>query len=150
MAIRQIVKEGDEVLRKKCFDVTSFDDKLATLLDDMKDTMRKAEGAGLAGPQVGILRNVFVVDVEEGYFEFVNPKIIKQKGKRVEYEACLSIPKRHGYVERPTYVKVSAFDRYGKPFELVAKDFFAKAFCHEYDHLFGVLYIDKVIDIEED
>lgn len=148
MAIRNIVQVGDETLRKKCFSVTSFDKKLHTLLDDMRDTVKRAEGAGLAGPQVGVLRRIFVVDVEEGYFEFVNPQIVSSSGKQVGKEGCLSVKGRWGDVERPSEVKIVAQDRNGNNFSLTAKDFFARAICHEYDHLEGVLYIDKAVNVE--
>lgn len=150
MAIRNIVQLGDLTLRKKCFEVTVFDDKLISLLDDMKDTLRKAAGAGLAGPQVGVLRRVFVVDVEEGYFEFVNPVILSQKGSQSGKEGCLSIKGKWGEVVRPNKVVIKAQDRFGKYFTLTAKGFFARAVCHEYDHLDGVLYIDKAVSMEND
>lgn len=147
MAIRNIVLLGDEVLRKKSFPVTDFSDKTHELLDDMKDTLTKAEGAGLAAVQVGVLRRMFVCDVKEGYFEFINPEIIKQKGKRKDIEGCLSIPKKHGFVIRPQYVKVRAQDRNGEFFEIEAEDFFAKCICHEYDHLDGIVYTDKAVKV---
>ena len=150
MAIRNIVQVGDETLRKKCFEVTSFDQKLWTLLDDMKDTVRKAEGAGLAGPQVGVLRRVFVVDVEEGYFEFVNPVIVSVSGTQSGKEGCLSVKGKWGEVTRPKKVVIKAQDRFGNAFSLTAKDFFARAVCHEYDHLDGILYIDKATEIVND
>ncbi len=147
MAIRNIVQLGDDVLRKKCFEVTEIDDKLRQLLDDMKETLKNAEGAGLAGPQVGVLKRIFVVDVEEGYFEFINPVIVSTKGIQVGQEGCLSVKGKYGTVERPRVVVVTALDRYGKPFRIKAKDFFAKAICHENDHLDGILYIDKATEI---
>lgn len=147
MAIRNIVQVGDDVLRKKCFEVSEVDDKIRELLDDMKDTLKKAEGAGLAGPQVGVLKRIFVVDVDEGYFEFINPVILSTKGIQVGQEGCLSVKGKYGTVERPRVVDIKALDRNGKPFRIKAKDFFAKAICHEYDHLEGVLYIDKATDI---
>ena len=113
----------------------------------MKDTLTKAEGAGLAAVQVGVLRRMFVCDVKEGYFEFINPEIIKQKGKRKDIEGCLSIPKKHGFVIRPQYVKVRAQDRNGEFFEIEAEDFFAKCICHEYDHLDGIVYTDKAVKV---
>lgn len=143
MAIRNVVKIGDDVLRQKCFPVEVFDDKLAQLLDDMKETVRKEEGAGLAAPQVGILRRVVVVDVEEGFFEFVNPKFIWQKGEQSGAEGCLSVPGKRGIVSRPNKVKIAFQDRKGDPYTLVASGFFARAICHELDHLDGILYIDK-------
>ena len=148
MAIRNIIQVGDETLRKKCFEVTSFDEKLGMLLDDMKDTVKKANGAGLAAPQVGILRRVFVVDVEEGFFEFVNPVIVSVSGEQTGKEGCLSVKGKWGEVTRPKKVVIRARDRFGKKFTLTAKDFFARAVCHEYDHLDGILYTDKATSIE--
>ncbi len=149
MAIRNIVQLGDDVLRKKCFPVTDFGGKTHQLLDDMKDTLIKAEGAGLAAPQVGILRRVFIVMAEGEYYECINPEIISCSGKQIGEEGCLSVEGKYGTVERPESVKVKAFDRYGKPFTVKAKGFLARAFCHENDHLDGVIYIDKATDIKE-
>ena len=143
MAIRNVVQVGDEVLRTKCFPVEEFDEKLRALLDDMKDTLEKDDGAVLAAPQVGVLRRVAVVKVEEGYFEFINPVITAQKGAQEGWEGCLSVRGKRGIVVRPQKVAVSYYDRYGKPQTLRAKGFFARAICHEFDHLDGVLYIDK-------
>lgn len=148
MAIRNVVQAGDDVLRKKCFVVARFDEKLATLLDDMKDTVRKEEGAGLAAPQVGVLRRAVVIDVEEGFFELVNPVIVQAKGEQIGYEGCLSVRGRRGVVRRPMEVTVEFFDRFGKPQKLTARGFFARAVCHELDHLDGVLYIDKAESVE--
>ena len=148
MAIRNVVQVGDDVLRKKCFVVARFDEKLATLLDDMKDTVRKEEGAGLAAPQVGVLRRAVVIDVEEGFFELVNPVIVQAKGEQIGYEGCLSVRGRRGVVRRPMEVTVEFFDRFGKPQKLTARGFFARAVCHELDHLDGVLYIDKAESVE--
>ena len=150
MAIRKIIELGDEVLRIKSFPVTDFSEKTHQLLDDMKDTLIKAEGAGLAAPQVGVLRRIFIVMVDEDYFECVNPVIVSAKGKQVGDEACLSVSGRKGMVERPMKVVVNAQDRYGKPFTVKASGFLARAFCHEYDHLDGILYIDKAKDIGDD
>lgn len=150
MALRNIVLEGDPVLRKRCFEVEKFDQKLAELLDDMKQTVKKAKGAGLAGPQVGILRRVAVVDVEEGFFEFVNPKIIASLGEQIDYEGCLSIKGKRGKVNRPLKVTVEYQDRFGKKKGLKAEGFFARAICHEFDHLDGILYIDKAKNIEDE
>lgn len=149
MAIRNVVQVGDEVLRKKCFPVESFDEKLWALLDDMKDTVKKEEGAGLAAPQVGVLRRVAVVDVEDGYYEFINPVIIQQKGEQTGWEGCLSVRGKSGVVSRPMKVKVSYQDRTGEKRVVQAKGFFARAVCHELDHLDGVLYIDKATQIEK-
>lgn len=148
MALRKIVQIGDPVLRKKSFPVTDFGEKTIQLLDDMKDTLEKAEGAGLAAVQVGVLRRIFVVSVEEGYFEFINPVIVKTAGKQFGKEGCLSIQHKYGDVERPNKVVIKAQDRYGKEFKLTAYEFFARALCHEYDHLEGILYTDKATNIE--
>ena len=148
MAIRNVVQVGDEVLRKKCFPVEAFDEKLWQLLDDMKDTVKKEQGAGLAAPQVGVLRRVAVVDVEEGYFEFVNPVILLAKGEQNGWEGCLSVRGKSGVVSRPQTVKVSYYDRNGEKHLLQAKGFFARAICHELDHLDGVLYIDKATHVQ--
>lgn len=149
MAIRNVVQVGDEVLRGKCFPVENFDSNLWSLLDDMKDTVKKEQGAGLAAPQVGVLRRVVVVDVEEGYFEFINPVIVAQKGEQTGWEGCLSVRGKSGIVSRPMKVKLAYQDRYGEKFLLQAKGFFARAICHELDHLDGVLYIDKATHIEK-
>lgn len=149
MAIRNIVKIGDDVLRKTCRSVEKFDERLHILLDDMKETMREAQGVGLAAPQVGMLKRVFVIETEDdGYIEFINPEILETLGKQVGQEGCLSVPERYGDVERPAIVKIKASDRYGKEFEMVLKKLGARAVCHENDHLDGVLYIDREIKPE--
>ena len=145
MAIRNIVKDGDPVLRKICRSVISFDEKLATLIDDMLDTMYEANGVGLAAPQVGILRRICVIDVGNGPIELVNPAIISEEGEQIGDEGCLSIPGQSGSVKRPLRVKVKAQDRNGKTFEVSGEGLLARAFCHEIDHLNGILYKDKVI-----
>ena len=150
MAIRNVVQVGDDVLRKKCFEVTVFDEKLATLLDDMKETVRKEEGAGLAAPQVGILRRAVVIDVDEGFYELVNPVIVESKGEQTGWEGCLSVRGKRGVVTRPQTVKVEYFDRAGKKKKLTARGFFARAVCHELDHLDGVLYIDRAEKVVKD
>lgn len=149
MAIRNVVQVGDDVLRQRCFEVTEFDEKLRALLDDMKDTVKKEQGAGLAAPQVGVLRRVVVVDVEEGYFEFINPVIVQQKGEQSGWEGCLSVRGKSGIVSRPMKVTLSFQNRFGEKFILKAKGFFARAICHELDHLDGILYIDKATHIEK-
>lgn len=147
MAIRKIVILGeDEVLRKKCRKVEKFDDKLAALLDDMAETMYDANGAGLAAPQVGILRRVVTIDVGEGLIELVNPEIIDAVGKKVDVEGCLSVPGRAGMVERPEKVTVRAQNRKGETFEITGVEMLAKCLCHELDHLDGVVYVDKMIE----
>ena len=149
MAIRNVVQVGDDVLRQKCMPVEKFDEKLHALLEDMKDTVKKEEGAGLAAPQVGILRRVVVVDVEEGYFEFINPEIISFSGEQNGWEGCLSVKGRQGVVSRPMKVTLRYYDRKGEKHILKAKGFFARAICHELDHLDGVLYIDRASHIEK-
>ena len=150
MGIRKIVTVGDEALRKHCKPQEKFDRRLAVLLKDMADTMYKAEGVGLAAPQVGILRRVAVVDVTEdhsGLLELVNPEIIEREGEQTGREGCLSVPGRQGVVTRPMKVKVRFLDRNGDGFELETEGFEARAICHELDHLDGKLYID-VMDRE--
>ena len=144
MAIRNIVKIGDDVLRKICRTQMTFDDKLATVLDDMAETMYKAEGVGLAAPQIGILRRYCVVDVGDGLIELINPVITEKSGSQTGSEGCLSVPDRYEEVTRPLKVTVRAQDRKGNNFTVTAEGFKARAFCHEIDHLDGVLYIDKI------
>lgn len=143
MAIRNIVKLGDEVLRKVCRTQMTFDERLATTLDDMAETMYKAEGVGLAAPQIGILRRYCIVDVGDGIIELVNPVIESARGKQEGEEGCLSIPNRYESVTRPMTVTVRAQDRNGNSFTITAEGFKARALCHEIDHLDGILYIDK-------
>lgn len=140
MALRNIVKEGDDILNKKCRPVTKFDKKLATLLEDMAETMRQANGVGLAAPQVGILRRVVVIDIGEGLIELVNPQIIAFSGEQTGNEGCLSFPGQWGIVTRPDYVKVKAQDRHGEEFTVEGRELLARAFCHELDHLDGVVF----------
>lgn len=140
MAIRNIVKEGDEVLAKKARVVTEFNDRLHTLLDDMADTMYQSGGVGLAGNQVGTLRRVVVIDIGEGLIELVNPEIIETDGEQESVEGCLSCPGEYGITRRPYYVKVKAQDRFGQWFEIEGEELLAKAFCHEIDHLEGIIY----------
>ena len=143
MAIRNIVKLGDDILRKVCRTQMTFDDKLAMTLDDMAETMYKAEGVGLAAPQIGILRRYCVVDVGDGIIELVNPVIESMSGEQTGEEGCLSIPNRYESVTRPMTVTVRAQDRKGNSFTITAEGFKARAICHEIDHLDGILYIDK-------
>ncbi len=147
--IREVVQVGDPVLRKKCEKVTRFDGELSALLDDMKETLKKEEGAGLAAPQVGVPIRAVVVDVEEGYFEFVNPVFVWQKGEQTGAEGCLSVRGKAGTVTRPDKVKIVFQDRRGDRFSLVAHGFFARAICHELDHLDGILYTDKATNIRD-
>lgn len=152
MALRNIVKFGEDILRKKCREVTAFDDKLWVLLDDMYETLKNAEGVGLAAPQVGILRRVVVIDVGEGPIELINPVVTSVRGKQREVEGCLSAPGQWGYVVRPAKVKVTAVNRYGKEFKVEGTELLARALCHEIDHLNGVIFTDladEMVDPEE-
>lgn len=144
--VRKILTLGDENLRKVCKPMQKFDLRLWLLLRDMADTMYKADGVGLAAPQVGILRRVVVIDVqdEHGLIELINPEIIAAEGEQAGSEGCLSVPGRRGYVARPQKVTVRAQDRKGKFFEITGEDLLARAFCHEIDHLDGVMYVDKM------
>lgn len=146
MAIRNIVKDGDEVLAKKCRVVTDFDDRLAQLLDDMADTLIEADGCGLAAPQVGILKRICLVDVGDGLIELINPEIIKASGSQKEIEGCLSCPGVWGYTKRPMKVTVKAQDRNGNAFTVSGEGLKARAFCHEIDHLDGILFKEKVVE----
>ena len=144
MAIRNIVKIGDDVLRKVCRTQLTFDDKLALILDDMADTLYKAEGVGLAAPQIGLLRRFCVIDVGDGLLELINPVITEKNGSQIGSEGCLSVPDRFEEVERPMTVTVRAQDRNGNNFTITAEGFKARALCHEIDHLDGILYIDRL------
>lgn len=146
MALREIVMFGEDILRKKCRPVTKFDDKLSTLLDDMKETLVAADGAGLAAPQVGLLRCVIVVDAHDkhGVMELVNPQIVSQSGIQTGDEGCLSAPGEWCRVDRPATVVVKAQDRSGKEFTVKGEGLLARALCHEIDHLDGVLFTDRV------
>lgn len=151
--LREIVKKGDEVLNKKCHPVTKFDEKLHTLLDDMGETLRQADGVGLAAPQVGILRQVVVVINEnDELIELVNPEIIQSSGEQFGLEGCLSVPGRYGFVKRPMVVRVRAQDRDGNIFEVEDQGLTARCFCHEIDHLSGHLFdelVDRTYTVEE-
>ena len=144
MAIREIRKTPDEVLYKKSREVTDFDERLHTLLDDMADTMYEANGVGLAAVQVGILKRVVVIDVGDGIMELINPEIIETAESQTGTEGCLSFPGQWGIVTRPNYVKVKALDRFGKEQVLEGRELLARAFCHEIEHLDGHAFIEKV------
>ena len=145
MALRNIVFKDDPILRKTSRSVLNFDEKLSTLIDDMIDTMYEADGCGLAAPQVGILRRICVVDVGDGPIELVNPVIVSESGVQEETEGCLSLPGEYGVTRRPMKVTVKAQNRKGEAFTVSGEGLKARAFCHEIDHLNGILYIDKVI-----
>lgn len=146
MAVRKILKEGDELLRKKSRDVEVITDKVRVLLDDMAKTMYKNDGCGLAAPQVGILKRIVVIDVGEGLVELINPVITETEGLVCDSEGCLSVPEKWGNVWRPQKVKVSALDRLGNEIKFTAEDRFARCICHEVDHLDGILFIDKIAE----
>ncbi len=147
MALRNIIKEGDPVLNKKCRPVEKFDSRLHMLLDDMRDTMYNADGVGLAAPQVGILRRALVIDIGEGLIELVNPKIVMKSGEQHEQEGCLSCPGEYGITVRPKYVKVKGQDRFGNDVTYEGSDLLARALCHEIDHLDGVLFKAHVTEM---
>ena len=147
MALRQIVKLGENVLRARSKEVTVFDDKLKTLVDDMFETMEHENGVGLAAPQVGLLKRVRVVCVDgKNKYAIINPVITKSSGVQCGAEGCLSVPNQSGYVERPKKLTIEGFDVSGKPIKIKADGFLAVAFCHETDHLDGILFIDKLVD----
>ena len=144
MAIRNIVKDGDPILRKICRSVLNFDERLATILDDMAETMYEADGCGLAAPQIGMLRRFCIVDVGDGVIELINPEIIETSGSQTGDEGCLSFPGEFAEVERPMTVTVKAQDRNGEFFTVTGEGLKARAFCHEIDHLDGIVYKDHV------
>ena len=151
MAKLQIRKVGDEALRKVCRPVDAITPRIHTLLDDMVETMRAANGVGLAAPQVGILRRIVVIEVEPGeVIELINPKIIAYSGEQDGQEGCLSVPGRWGMVKRPMHVTVRALNRKGEEFEITGHELLARCFCHELDHLDGGLYIDKAYSMDDE
>ena len=150
MAVRKIItlgEEGSEALRKICKPVDKFDDRLATLIDDMKETLAHADGLGLAAPQVGVLKRVVIVKYEEHEYELVNPKIIMKSGEQRESEGCLSCPGEYGITVRPMHVTVRAQDRFGNEITVSGSELLARAFCHELDHLDGILFKQHVIEM---
>lgn len=144
MAIRKIRELGEEVLTKKCKEVTKMNLRTKILIEDMLDTMYEAAGVGLAAPQVGVLKRVVVVDVGDGPIVLVNPVIIETDGEQTGEEGCLSVPGKAGTVTRPNYVKVRAFNEDMEEFEVEGEELLARAFCHEIDHLEGKVYVDLV------
>lgn len=145
MAIRNILNENDSFLHKICRPVTDFDERLWQLLDDMTETMHKADGVGLAAPQVGVLRRLFVMDVGDGVVEAINPQIVEEKGTQEDVEGCLSCPGEYGVTRRPQEVTLRAQDRHGREFTLTGSDLTARCICHENDHLDGILFKQHVI-----
>ena len=142
MAIREIRTQGDEVLTKVCKEVKFMTPRTLVLIEDMLDTMYEAMGVGLAAPQVGVLRRIVIVEIDDKKYEMINPVIIDKRGKQEEIEACLSVPNKYGSVVRPSWAKVRAMDRNGKIYEVEGEGLMARCFCHELDHLDGKLYID--------
>ena len=152
MGLRKILTDKDPALHKVCKPVTSFDAKLHKLLDDMGETMQDANGVGLAAPQVGILRRVVTVDLGDEILELVNPSLVETDGEQVGAEGCLSVPGKYGLVKRPFYAKVKAQDRFGEWFEVEGEEIIARCFCHELDHLDGIVYtevMDRYLTEEE-
>ena len=145
MAVRQLRIDDDPILRKKSRVIEEIDEKIQTLILDMIETMKEAEGVGLAAPQIGILKRMVIIDIGDGPVTFINPTIIKSEGKVSDEEACLSLPERSGFVNRPQTLVVEAMDREGNIFQLECSDLLARAVCHELDHLDGILFIDHVV-----
>ncbi len=146
MALREIRQSGDELLKKKSRPVKQIDDRIIQLLDDMAETMYRADGGGLAACQVGVLKRLVVIDVGEGLLKLVNPEIVSAEGESVEVEGCLSFPDVWGKVKRPTQVTVRALDETGKEIEVAGTGLLAVCLCHELDHLNGIVFTDKVIE----
>lgn len=148
MAIRNVVKEGDPILRKKCREITEVNDRIRMTMEDMLETMRAEMGVGIAGPQVGVMRRMFVAEPEPDRVYFmINPEITEREGTQTGDEACLSVPGLCGTVERPEKIKITALDLDGNRQEYEFEGFDAVVMCHEYDHLDGILYIDKATNI---
>lgn len=148
MALRNIVLEGEPILSKISKPVKVFDENLWHLIDDMFETMVNLNGCGLAAPQVGILKRIIVVQVNNLKFEMINPEIVSKKGKTLEIEGCLSVNSCRGLVERPKEITIKGFDRYGNPYSVTATDWLARAFCHETDHLNGILFTNIMLQKE--
>lgn len=146
MAIRQIRFDGDPILRKKSREVKEVNDRIKILLDDMMETMYENDGVGLAAPQIGILRQLIVIDIGDGPIKLINPEIIEKDGEEIDVEGCLSVPGRAGTVSRPEWVKVKYLDEFGEEKIVEANGLLARAFCHEIDHLDGILFTDKMIE----
>ncbi|WP_446899459.1 peptide deformylase [Clostridium sp. LBM24168] len=144
MALRNIVKYGDDLLRKKSRKVDVINDRIITLLNDMEETLYAANGVGLAAPQVGVLKRVVVIDVGDGIIKLINPEIVYKEGSYLDTEGCLSIPGRQEEIERPEKVRVEALNEKGEKITIEGEGLLARAFCHEIDHLDGILFIDRI------
>ena len=142
MGLRKILTDKDPALHKVCKPVVNFDSKLHKLLDDMAETLEEAQGVGLAAPQIGILRRVVIVDTGEEILELVNPVMLETDGEQVGPEGCLSVPGKYGLVKRPYYAKVRAQDRFGDWYEVEGEELIGRCFCHELDHLDGIVYTE--------
>ena len=150
MALRNIVKKGDDILRKKCRQVDEINDRVRLILEDMLETMREENGVGLAAPQVGIMRRMFVIEPEpDAVFKIINPEIVETSGEQECNEGCLSVPGFLGTVTRPQMIRIRYTDETGENKDRIFKDFYADVIAHEYDHLEGILFIDKAKDIRE-
>ena len=147
MALRSVVYSDEPMIRKKSRFVEVFDEKLDELLDDMYETMQKEDGVGIAAPQVGVLKQVVVIEANGMKLELINPKILETSGSQESFEGCLSVKEYNGLVIRPNKVKIEAQDRYGSKFQMQVEGFMATVFCHEIDHLSGVLFIDKAVEL---
>ena len=150
MAIRNVVLEGDEILRKKCREIPEVTDRIRTTMEDMLETMRQQYGCGIAGPQVGVMRRMFIAEPEPGrVYYMINPVMLEQEGSQIGDEGCLSVPGLIGTVERPQRIKIKAWDLNGQEQVYEFEDWDARVMCHEYDHLDGILYTDKATNVRE-
>jgi len=149
MALRNIVLEGDEILRKRAREVTDINERIHMILDDMLETMREQDGVGLAAPQVGILKRILIVEIDGQVIELINPEILETEGVQAEDEGCLSIPGMIGTVERPEYIKIKGLNREGQEVTYEGTGLLSVALSHEYDHLDGILYTDKATNVRE-
>ena len=149
MALRNIVLEGDDILRKRAKEVTEINDKVLLILDDMLETLREQEGVGLAAPQIGILKRMILIEVEDELIELINPEIVEMEGSQIGEEGCLSVPGVIGTVDRPAYVKIKGLNRKGQEVVYEGTGLKAVAMCHESDHLDGILYTDKALETRE-
>ena len=147
MALRNVVYSNEPLIRKKSREVVDFDEDLEILLQDMYETMKKEDGVGIAAPQIGVLRQIVVIETNGMKLELINPKILETSGSQKSFEGCLSVKEYNGLVIRPYKVKIEAQDRYGTKFTMEVEDFMATVFCHEIDHLNGVLFIDKAVEL---
>ncbi len=149
MALRNIVTEGDEILTKRAKEVTQINNRTKELLDDMVETMRANDGVGLAAPQVGVLKRIFVVELGDRLYEMINPEIVDAEGIQTGDEGCLSVPGYIGTVERPAFIRMKGLDRDGNEIYVEGTELLAVALSHEYDHLDGILYVDKALEVKE-